>query len=217
MACVDGSLCCVTNPDPTPLDALKGQPAYELAMRRYRAGDALGALAAAHTAQQGAEALVTAAAELARQQGHTWTELGNALNITRQSAQGRFGDSTGAAVAAPAGAAPQAQQIADETLDVRSFTYPVTVYCLADGTTIAVVSEVWNNPSPMNLSESITAAVHQRWPRAHVLERWVAAAAGTTPGAEGHFAWSGGNGGHVPADLNDLANRGLDLREADST
>ncbi|MBN9619464.1 MAG: hypothetical protein J0H43_06990 [Actinobacteria bacterium] len=187
-------------------------------MLRYRAGDALGALAAAHTAQRGADALVTAAADLARLQGHSWTELGNALNITRQSAQGRFGVAAGTpAFAAPAGAAPPAQQIADETLHVRSFAYPVTVYRLADSTTIAVVSEVWGNPSPMNLSESIAAAVQQQWPGAHVLERWADAAAGTTPGADGHFAWSGGNGGHVPADLDDLYRRGLDLRAVVST
>lgn len=210
----------MTSPDPTPLDALKGQPAYQLAVRRYREGDALGALAAAHTAQRGADALMNASAELARQQGRSWAEIGHALNITRQSAQGRFGGAAAAGLLdAPAGVAPQAQVIADEPLEVvsasrpnRTFTFPVKVFRLADGTTIAVVSEAWGNPSLMNLSESIMAAVQQRWPSAHVIERWADGAPGTTPGADGHFAWSGGNGGHVPPDLDDLAARGLELR-----
>lgn len=135
------------------------------------------------------------------------------MNITCQSAQGRFSGAGGAATfPAPAGAAPPAQKIAEQTIEVRSFTYPVVVFRLAEASTIAVVSEVWGNPSPVNLSEAIAAAVQQSWPGAHVLERWADDAAGTTPGADGHYAWSGGNGFHIPADLDDLANRGLDLR-----
>ena len=206
----------MTTPDPTPLDALKGQPAYELAIRLFRNGDPLGALAVAHTAQRGAEALVQRSASLARQQGRSWAEIGHALNITRQSAQSRFGGAGDGSIA-PFGVPEPAQLVADGTIDVGvgaagPYRYPVKVFQLADGTRVAVLATAWGNPSMLDRAQPLMAEVQRQWPGAHVLECWPSDTLGTTVGAAGHYAWSGGNGGHIPADLADLAARGLELR-----
>ncbi|MGH3305137.1 MAG: hypothetical protein ACRDOK_26410 [Streptosporangiaceae bacterium] len=53
--------------------------------------DVLGWVNDAHTAVHESQRLLAAAVTRARTQGHTWTQIGNRLGITRQAAQQRFG------------------------------------------------------------------------------------------------------------------------------
>lgn len=178
----------------------------------------MAALAAAHTAQRGADALVSSAARLARQQGRSWAEIGYALNITRQSAQGRFGEAADELAVSRTNGGNEVEIVAEVVIELgggtsnHSYRYPVQVFRLADNTLIAVVVAAWGSPSLLEVSQLVMAEVGRRWPGTHVLEQWSSDTLGTTSGSAGHYAWSGGNGGHVPADLDDLARRGLDLR-----
>lgn len=96
-------------------------------------------------------------------------------------------------------------------------TYPVRTVRLDDDTVVAVVYDVWPNPSPMNASQDIMEAVQSRWPGAKVLEAWRCGTPALGPqGLDGCYAWSSGNGGSLDADLDELAEQGLDLRIKDS-
>lgn len=211
--------CMTADVDPTPLEAIKGLQAYEHAVTRYRSGAALEALTGIKTVTEGIDTLAHAAVALARRQGASWGVIGDALGVSRQNAQSRFGQSA-ANADPPAGSVPPAELVDDELLLVPDYPgatkgqkYPVKVWDLADGDRVAIVSDVWGNTSLMNASERIWRTIHERWPNSHVLERWPADDTITgTPGAGGRYAWSTGNGGNIAADLDDLARRGLDLR-----
>ncbi len=62
-----------------------------LADPERRAADPIRALEAAHDLQITLGIASQSAASQARAQGRTWTEIGDALNITKQAAQQRFG------------------------------------------------------------------------------------------------------------------------------
>lgn len=205
--------------DPAPLAAVKGRAAYDHALAEFRNGTALATLSNVRTVQVGLAALVGDAVALARRQGSSWADIGAALDITRQSAQARFGATDAGLTRPPAGTVPPAELVEDVHLDVpdypeapKSQRYPVQVWRLADGDLVAVVSDVWGNTSLMNASERIMRTVQGRWPGSHLLERWTADSAHGAPDDGENYAWSTGNGGNVPADLDDLGRRGLDLR-----
>ena len=67
----------------------KGQPAAPLPATPP--ADMLDWVTTARARLAAAEAELAAAATRARQNGHTWTAIGNRLGITRQAAQQRFG------------------------------------------------------------------------------------------------------------------------------
>lgn len=57
----------------------------------WRTRSTLEALGDAGAMLAGAEALVRARVESARRHEHTWAEIGDALGVTRQAAQQRYG------------------------------------------------------------------------------------------------------------------------------
>lgn len=144
--------------------------------------------------------------------------LRRALDITRQAARARLM----AAPPLPDVPAPTrpAEEIATSVVSVpirpghsRAHDYPIQVFRLADGELIVIVQEVWENTLLTNASERIMAAVHADWgSHSRILEKWLPQSGVGTTGRDGKYAWSSGTGGHIPADLDDLAARGLDLR-----
>ncbi len=64
---------------------------YPLANPKRRAADPMRALEAARSLQVTVNVGSLAAAATARAQGRTWAEIGDALGITKQAAQQRFG------------------------------------------------------------------------------------------------------------------------------
>src|SRR5262245_39825300 len=54
-------------------------------------GDPLDLMRAAHEVQDGAEALMAAAVQQARDGGRTWQEIGDVLGVSRQAAFQRYG------------------------------------------------------------------------------------------------------------------------------
>ncbi|MGY4102050.1 hypothetical protein ACW2Q0_21240 [Nocardia sp. R16R-3T] len=95
----------------------------------------------------------------------------------------------------------------------RTHSYPIEVWQLSDGRRVAIVSETFSAASLMNAAERIMAAVHRQWPNALILEHWLSDSTHGTAGRHGGYCWSSGIGGYRPADLADLFNHGLDLRD----
>jgi hypothetical protein len=201
-----------------PVGALTGLAAFSKSLADYQAGKGLEALQLIRLAQDGLAELASHAAALAGRQGASAGDIGKALDITRQAARARL-------MLAPelrdnVMPAPPAEKIADSVLSVpiraghsRAHDYPIEVFELADGELIVIVQDVWENTSLMNASERIMAAVRKDWgAKARVLEKWLPQSGVGTPGRDGKYAWSSGTGGNLPADLDDLAARGLDLR-----
>jgi hypothetical protein len=75
--------------DTANLDLIAAQRNMETAML---APDPVAALRACRALQELIAAEVDARAFDARQQGATWTDIGSALDMTKQAAQQRFGD-----------------------------------------------------------------------------------------------------------------------------
>lgn len=71
--------------------ALVGPSAYEAARRHLDSGDPIAALTATATARAAVDVLQRQAVAGARGAGATWAVVGQALGMTRQAAQQRFG------------------------------------------------------------------------------------------------------------------------------
>lgn len=201
-----------------PAGATRGLAAFQKSLDDYRSGKGIESLQLIRLAQDGLAELAAHAAALAGRQGASAGDIGKALDISRQAARARL-------ISAPSlpdlqTPTPPAEEVAVTVLSVpvragssRAHDYPIQVFDLADGERIVIVQDVWENTSLMNASERIMAAVRHDWgQKARVLEKWLTQSGVGTPGRDGKYAWSSGTGGNLPADLDDLAARGLDLR-----
>jgi len=205
----------------------KGRGAYEQAARLLlQPGDATAALTLIATARAGLDSLTEAAVLTARQKNVSWGEIATALGLSRQSVHARYRAHEGdpRQVADPMAAPPAQLEVstllevpfggpADSCEGTSYQRYPVEVYRLAGGERIAIVGDVYANTSLMNASERIMATVQRLAPGAHVLELWRHGSLSGTPGKKGRYAWSSGTGGNLPADLDQLARLGLELRD----
>ncbi len=205
----------------------KGRGAYEEAARLLlQPGDATAALTLIATARAGLDSLTEAAVLTARQKNVSWGEIAPALGLSRQSVHARYRAHEGdpRQVADPMAAPPAQLEVstllevpfggpADSCEGTSYQRYPVEVYRLAGGERIAIVGDVYANTSLMNASERIMATVQRLAPGAHVLELWRHGSLSGTPGKKGRYAWSSGTGGNLPADLDQLARLGLELRD----
>ena len=208
------------------ISILKGLSAYEHAARLLlEPGSAKESLAVVATARAGLDSLTEAAVLLARSRGISWGEIAAALGVTRQTVHARYRDHEldPGSIPDPMPAPPAILETTtalevpfgcpvDSPHGSSYQRYPLEIYRLANGTRIAIVGDVYANTSLMNASERIMAAVQRLVPGAEVLELWRNGSISGTPGKRGRYAWSTGTGGNLPADLDQLARLGLDLR-----
>ncbi|MUL84802.1 MULTISPECIES: DUF3887 domain-containing protein [unclassified Mycolicibacterium] len=112
--------------------------------------DPLGLVRAAHEVQDGAEALMAAAVQQAREVGRTWQEIGEVLGVSRQAAFQRYGKSidprTGEVMNATA--LPEADELARTVIDDLAHARWADVSArfdatMRDGLTEEGLAEAW--------------------------------------------------------------------------